>query len=189
MPYTNKTKLTMLHSVCVADYQIYLGKVEAENEPSLFFCAARDLVVDKEPPLNLTLTHSRGEIADAYTDLVAEATRHIANHVLDRDANGIRVPRYNAEDFPSLDDVDYIYDKVLVLNSSQLLSNYETGADQLVFCVEEPVDGGTGEFIQLLTNDPIYTCKDDIIGVLRDEDVPEWAQAPLARLREQEDKW
>lgn len=189
MSYTNKTKLTMLHSVCVADYQIYLGKVEAENEPSLYFCAARDLVVDEEPPSDLTLTHSRREIADAYTDLVAEATRHIANHVLDRDANGIRVPRYNAEDFPSLDDADYIYDKVLVMNSSQLLSNYETGADQLAYCVKEPTAGRMGEFIMLLSNVPIEAYEDDIIGVLRDEDVPEWAQTPLARLREQEDKW
>ena len=146
-------------------------------------------MVDDAPPSDLTLSHSRREIADAYTDLVAEATRHIANHVLDRDANGIRVPRYNAEDFPSLDDVDCMYDKVLVLNPSQLLSNYETGADQLVFCVEEPVNGGTGEFFNDTATTEIYTCKDDIIGVLRDEDVPEWAQAPLSRLREQEDKW
>ena len=189
MSYTNKTKLTMLHSVCVADYQIYLGKIEDKNEPSHYFCFARDLVVDEEPPSDLTLTQSRREIAEAYTELVAEKTSHIARHVLDRDANNIRVPRYTAEDFPSLDDVDCMYDKVLVLNPSQLLSNYETGADQLVFCVEEPVNGGTGEFIQLLTNDPIYTCKDDIIGVLRDEDVPEWAQVPLSRLREREDKW
>ncbi len=192
MSYTKKAKISLLHSVCVADYRIILGKIEVESEPDLFFCTARDLVAVDEPPSDFTLKNSRKEIVDAYTALVAQNTKQIANFFLDKDAQGIRVARYCKEDCASPEDVDFMYDKVLVLDPDALMSDYETGSDQLVYCVKEPVNEERGDFILLLSGDDTYAYADDIIGVLRDEDVPEWAQESLTRLRErlgQEDEW
>ena len=189
MSYTKKAKFSMLHSVCVADYRIILGKIEVESDHVLYFCAAQDLVAVDEPPSDFTLKNSRKEIEDAYTALVAQNTKQIANFMLDKDAQGIRVARYCKEDCTSPEDVDFMYDKVLVLDPDELMSDFETGSDQLVYCVKEPVNGELGEFILLLSGDDTYAYADNIIGVLRDEDVPEWAQAPLSRLREQEVEW
>ena len=183
MYYTTKTEITFLHTVNVADHQICLGKIEDERDHSLFFCATWNYVDDEEPPSNLTLSYSSKEIADAYTALVAEKTRHITDHVLKRDEDGVRVALYCEEDVSSLDEVDDVHDKVFVLSPSQLLSDYETGADQLMYCIKEPTNGKRGEFIRLLTNETTDPLKDDIIGVLRAEDVPEWAQVPFASLR------
>ena len=183
MYYTTKTEITFLHTVNVADHQICLGKIEDERDHSLFFCATWNYVDDEEPPSILTLSYSSKEIADAYTALVAEKTRHITDHVLKRDEDGVRVALYCEEDVSSLDEVDDVHDKVFVLSPSQLLSDYETGADQLMYCIKEPTNGKRGEFIRLLTNETTDPLKDDIIGVLRAEDVPEWAQVPFASLR------
>ena len=183
MYYTTKTEITILHTVNVADHQICLGKIEDERDHSLFFCETWNYVDDEEPPSILSLSYSSKEIADAYTALVAEKTRHITDHVLKRDEDGVRVALYCEEDVSSLDKVDDVHDKVFVLSPSQLLSDYETGADQLMYCIKEPTNGKRGEFIRLLTNETTDPLKDDIIGVLRAEDVPEWAQVPFASLR------
>lgn len=189
---TNNINPTILFSGRVADSRVVLGKVFVDHGETLYYCAARDLNFADTPPSALTITHSKQTAIDAYTALVAEKAHRMADHVLSRDAKGIRVPYYEEEDCTSVDEVEYMYDHVLVLGSHNLESDFETGANQLVYCVDEPVNDGMGVFVSLLTADLINAYEDDFIGVLKDEDLPEWSRAPLSRLRErmgQEVEW
>ena len=184
MPYTNKIKLTVLHCSRVADCRITLGKVEDDDTLPFYFCAARDVVFIYEPPSDLTITRSIDEAAEAYAALVAKKARHIADHVLDRDANGIRVSPYKEEDCVSMEFVNSMYDKVFVLDPYSVVTDYDTGADQLAYCVKDPGNGEDGEFVALLSGEQFTADDDEFIGVLEDEDLPKWAKESLARLRE-----
>lgn len=183
MSNVKKTNLIMLASVRVADYRIVLGKFDYYGIPA-YYCAARDLLVADAAPTDVTVTQDVIEIINAYAALIASKAEKLAYHVFSREAHGIRVPRYKEEDCTPLEEMDSLFGNVLVLDPMHLESDFETGADQLVYCLDEPVNDGTGMFISLLSGNLISAYEDEIIGGIKDEDLPEWARDPLSRLRE-----
>ena len=65
-----------------------------------------------------------------------------------------------------------------------MVTDYDTGADQLAYCVKDPGNGEDGEFVALLSGEQFTADDDEFIGVLEDEDLPKWAKESLTRLRE-----
>ena len=181
---------TVRDSFSIGEYEIVLCENANAPKEREFLCGFVENNGIYERLYDCMVSDSYADIATVFGERIAEKAEEVQKeqeHVL-RNVGDDRV--FTAEDCEPVSHEDRIEDRIIVLRDDLLRPEYKHGSSQLFLCT-----GGFGAqgnprgrtcFLTRLYDARQMQCRrEDILGVMPEEQLPVWAKNGLAAIRQQ----
>lgn len=176
---------TIFHSFHIGDREVVMGERQDAPKDERYMCA----FCQSNAPLTLytetMVSDDYPEIVELFSQRLMEQAQKAREEASKPKAQGIDDTRLTVKDCRPVTHEDDLNNKVIVIDSDVLRREYHHATHQVVLCTggfgASPHSRGRACFcVNLYTGESDVYERQDVLGILEPEQLPEWARHGLA---------
>lgn len=181
----------IVHALRIGDQEIVVGENQANTEGQKYmcaFCQQNDFFARYDDVL---ASNDYPEIIGIYGQRVAEQAEKTRTALLAPKIQGIPNEPLNTSDCTPVSSADDLNDQVVVIRQEVLRREYRRATNQIALCTggfgASPNSRGSACYcVNLYTGKTSRFERRDILGVLKDDQIPKWAKHGLLSYQQKE---
>ena len=180
----------VLTSIMIGESEVALCENQNAPKDEVFLCGYIENNGVFERLTNCIVSFSYAEAAQDFGERVAAKAKEVQNELEHIEKNVGDDTEITAKDCMPISYEDCIEGKVIVLRGDILRPEYKRASSQLMFCTggfgaQANARGCTCYATHLYDARKTQCRRDDILGVMSEENLPEWAKNGLEAIRQQ----
>ncbi len=180
----------VLTSIMIGEYEIVLCENQNAPKDEVFLCGYIENNGVFERMTDCIFSDSYADVATIYGERIAEKAEAVQKELERIGKNMDDDSELTAKDCMPITDADDLIDKVIVLRGDILRPEYKRASNQLILCT-----GGFGSVpnsrgrtcygLHLYDSRHTQCLRQDVLGVVPEDKLPQWAKDSLEAIRKQ----
>ena len=184
---------TVLHSIHIGQKEVVLGENTKAATGERYLCCYSEQALVFEKLTDGLVSDGYAEIMKVFAERVAEAAKEIVAEIDKEESvvgNNAEIKKDGCEPFTYEDNLT---DKVVVVRGNVLRPEFRRATRQLMLCVggfgaQSNSRGRTCYCISLYDQHETSFYRQDILGTVNPDNLPDWAKDGLGKANEQNEK-